>query len=86
MASTTQQYGLLIRAVIRAQEKIIGPQSTEIAKKIDGVLTSPSKEALGNLTKRYEDMFGLASVETCKEAIKPVLASEGNIDLPDILK
>lgn len=79
------QYKNLIDAIIKAQECIIGPLAHDIADKVVGLHDNPSKMILGELVKQYESIFGLASVETCKDAIKDILEKEKELDLPDIL-
>ena len=79
-------YSNAAEAIVKAQEAIIGPLAHDIADKVVGI-DNPDKKVLGELVKRYESVFGQASVETCKDAIKSLLAkSEKDIDLPEILQ
>lgn len=84
--AVTNEYISLVSAIVDAQVAIIGPIATEISRKINGI-NNPDKRALEMLVKQYETLFGQASVETCKEAIKKFnLNQSQSIDLPDILK
>lgn len=78
-------YKRLVDTIINAQVAIIGPIATEISSKVDGI-NNPSKEILEALVKQYEMLFGQASVETCKDAIKDIVMENNDIDLPEILK
>lgn len=62
--------------IIREQEGIIGPVALEQAKKVPGLnvngkvsIEGDQKEVLNKLIKQYEQLFGQASVEVCKEAV-----------------
>lgn len=79
-------YKNLIDMIIKAQMDIIGPLARDLADKVAGIHNNPSKEKLGELVKQYESIFGLASVETCKDAIRDIVAQNDGIDLPGILK
>ena len=44
------------------------------------------KDVLDQLVRQYSELFGRASVEVCKEAVKEVDSSISSEELPDILK
>ena len=81
--------------IVREQEAIIGPVALEQAKKVSGLriddqqhitLEGDKKLILENLIKQYEKLFGLTSIEVCKEAVHEVKDQIPQEDLPDILK
>jgi hypothetical protein len=73
-------YGQMAERIIQQQEGIIGPIALEQAKKVRGLQVDWSKkevtfqgdekEVLGRLVEQYKGLFGQASVEACKEAVK----------------
>ena len=86
----------IAQKIIQEQEKIIGPIALEQAKQIEGLsvdwekrevkLTGDEKIVLENLVKKYQSLFGKASIEVCKEAIGLVSDKVSPKNLPDILK
>jgi hypothetical protein len=76
-------YSQLVAKIISAQEAIVGPVAKEIAGKVTGI-DNPNKQVLENLVKEYSGLFGQASIETCKDAIKDIV--NPSVDLPEILK
>jgi hypothetical protein len=45
-----------------------------------------SKDVLGKLVSRYEGLFGPASVEVCRDAVKTLLPEMAAADVPDVLR
>jgi len=88
-----QKYEALISAVVKHQETIIGPLAQNEAGKVSGVslsegqvnIAGDGKSTLENLVKQYEKLFGQASVEACKDAVRPLLPEMKGIELPEIL-
>lgn len=81
--------------IIKEQQAIIGPVALDQAKKVTGFaitsaddvkITGNKKEALGNLVKQFEKLFGQASVQVCKDAFAPFSEKIAQTDIPDILK
>lgn len=81
--------------IIKEQQAIIGPVALAQAKKVTGFsissaddvkITGNKKEALGNLVKQFEKLFGKASIQVCKEAFSPYADKIAPTDIPDILK
>jgi hypothetical protein len=82
--------------IIQEQEKIIGPIAIEQAKQVEGLsvesekgevaLTGDEKAILENLVKKYESLFGRASLEVCKGAVGLIKDKASPNELPDILK
>lgn len=86
----------IARSIISHQEMIIGPLAQAQAKKIDGIhvsvdgsVTIESKNIirlLENLVGSYQHIFGQASVEACKDAVKETQLPLSPSDLPEILR
>jgi hypothetical protein len=85
----------LVERIIKEQELVIGPLALREAKKVKGLtvktdggvkLTGSNKKVLGDLVKQYEKLFGPASLDVCREAVKALLPQVAKEDVPDILK
>lgn len=73
-------YEEIVEKIIREQETIIGPLAIDQAKKVSGItvdvsshnvkLAGDEKNVLEQLVKQYANLFGQASVEVCKDAVK----------------
>lgn len=84
-----------VEKIVKEQEAIIGPVALEQAKKVKGVSIDPAKQeitiqsnqetVLSDLVKQYEHLFGKASVEVCKEAIKDIADKIPKDQLPPVL-
>lgn len=81
--------------IIKEQEGIIGPLAFDQARKVAGIqvdntgnvtIAGDGKEVLNNLVHQYSELFGHASVEVCKEAIREITPTITPDVLPDILK
>lgn len=88
-------YNKVSRMIIKNQESILGPLAWDQARKVAGLkidsngsvlVNGDGKEVLGELVAQYEHLFGKASVEVCREALKEVNINIDPSDLPDILK
>ena len=84
-----------VSSIIKEQMAIVGPLAIDQAKKVSGLkinsvsnieLTGDKKEILNGLVNEYEKLFGKASVEVCREAVKPYLDKIPTSDIPDVLK
>ena len=81
--------------IVGAQERVIGPLAIEQAKKVPGLsidwqsqkvtVSGDSKTVLGDLVKNYEHLFGQASVEVCKDAIRGIVDEIPKDQLPPVL-
>ena len=81
-------FAKIVVKIIEQQEGIIGPIALEQAQKVSGLsvnwqnhevqLMGDEKEVVNHLVSQYEHLFGKASVEVCREAVKEMLA-----DLPE---
>jgi len=89
-------YEKIVWSIVKAQEAIIGPIALTTANKVTGLQMSEAlgsismgtdkKKILSDLIKQYESIFGRASVEVCRDAVRPLLPQYKYLDLPDILK
>lgn len=82
--------------IIREQELIIGPLAWDEAKKVPGLVISTEKEeisfegdkvqVLNGLVKQYSRLFGRASQEVCKDAVKDLITGLPQNEVPELLK
>lgn len=89
-------FGQIAEKIISQQEGIIGPVALEQAKKVQGLkLDWPKHEVAfdGNktdivekLVEQYQGLFGRASVEACKDAVKTLLTSVPKNQVPPLLQ
>lgn len=88
-------YSTLATNILKSQISVIGPLAIDQAKKVTGLLIDASnsitikgdgKEILAKLVHQFETLFGQASVEACKDAIKETQLSISPSDLPEILR
>jgi hypothetical protein len=85
----------LVKKIISAQERIIGPLAVEQAKKVHGLsldwskknvtIEGDKKKILDELVKQYEHLFGQTSVEVCRDAVKNMLDDIPKDQLPPVL-
>jgi len=83
--------------IIKGQRQVIGPLALDTARKVPGLVFSnsdfehikisgePSK-AITGLVKQYERIFGTASIEVCKDAVKEIKPPITPEFLPEILR
>lgn len=90
-----EPYSQIVGQIIKDQEEIIGPVALEQAQKISGLdvsklesikITGNAKDVLGQLVTQYSKLFGRASIEVCREAVRETKSPLKEADLPDILK
>ncbi|PJA93405.1 MAG: hypothetical protein CO132_03550 [Candidatus Kerfeldbacteria bacterium CG_4_9_14_3_um_filter_45_8] len=82
--------------IIHEQELIIGPLAWEEAEKVSGLSVSnkdhavtfevEASVAIDGLISQYERLFGRASVEVCKEAVKDIIVKMAVDQVPSLLK
>lgn len=88
----------VIESIIVSQQNVMGPLALEQANTVHGLLVDESgkvkitlkkdaspKDLLQSLVKKYEQLFGRASIEVCKDAIKESGVKLDEKDIPDIL-
>lgn len=86
----------MIEKIIQEQEKIIGPVALEQAKKVPGLsvnwqtheikFTGNEKDIVENLVDKYKALFGPASVEVCKEAVRGIINKVPKEEVPVLLR
>jgi hypothetical protein len=85
----------IVQRIIKEQELVIGPLAWEEAQKVKGLkidkknqITLEGKEldVVDRLVKQYERLFGQASVEVCKDAVKDLVYEMPKDQVPAILK
>ncbi|OGH15973.1 MAG: hypothetical protein A3C22_03230 [Candidatus Levybacteria bacterium RIFCSPHIGHO2_02_FULL_37_10] len=81
--------------IITEQEKIIGPIALEQAKKVPGLtadlqkhevkIEGNQKEILQKLVEQYQHLFGQASVEVCKDAVRNIIKQVPSDKIPSLI-
>ncbi len=89
-------YARLVEKIIQEQEKIIGPVALEQARKVPGLTVDLQKhdiqfqgkemDILEKLVEQYRILFGQASVEMCKDAVRGISSGMKPDALPASLK
>ena len=88
----------IVQSIILSQQNVMGPLALEQANTVSGILVDESgkvkltlkkeattKDLLQKLVEKYEQLFGQASIEVCKDAIKESGVKLDQSELPDIL-
>jgi hypothetical protein len=77
--------------IITEQELVIGPLAWTEARKVQGLqidasrhvtLSAQPMETVDRLVAQYERLFGKASEEVCRQAVKNLLASLQPTEIP----
>lgn len=89
-------YNQLVEKIIKEQEDIIGPVAIEQARKVPGLTIDLNKkeiifqgnksEIIEKLIEKYRELFGQASVEACKEAVRGIISSVPPEQIPHLLR
>ncbi len=89
-------FAQLAEKIIKEQEGIIGPVALEQAHKVKGLNVDWQKHEVsfvGNktdvvekLVEQYRSLFGQASVEACKEAVRGIIADVPQNQVPPLLR
>ena len=92
---TNSIFTQLVVKIIQEQEGIIGPIALEQAQKVPGLkidwvqkevsITGDEKSAVNELVKQYKMLFGQASVEFCREAVKELISGLPSDKRPSLL-
>ena len=94
MADSTV-YSKIATLIVRAQFNVIGPLAFDQAKQVEGVVIGTEnsvvvqangKETVEKLVKQFERLFGQASLEVCKDAVRELHIVIPRDFLPEILK
>ena len=89
------KYNVAVIKIIEEQRQIIGPIAVDLAKRASGILllndhevsiSGDPKQALEGLVLQYQQIFGRASVEASKDALKRSDAALLPEEIPAILK
>lgn len=90
---STAEYNQIAQRIIKHQESIIGPMAWAEAKKVSGVSVKNhdvtiqgNGKTLESLVQQYATLFGQASVEACKDAVRPILPKLSGVTIPAILR
>ncbi len=88
-------FAQIANKIISEQEVIIGPIAFEQAGKVDGLklneqshevsIDGDKKKILENLVMQYEKLFGRASIEVCREAVKGLISQAPKDQIPQLL-
>lgn len=89
-------YAQIAEKIIKEQETIIGPIALEQAQKVSGLkvdsqnqqvsFEGDKKMIIDNLVKKYQDLFGQASVEVCRQAVRSIIADAPQEQVPALLR
>lgn len=89
-------FGQLAEKIIKEQEGIVGPLALEQAKKVQGLtvdwtkhevtISGNQKEVIEHLIKQYEYLFGKASIEVCKDAVRSIVGQLPKNQVPSLLQ
>lgn len=91
-------FSQIVQRIVKEQALIIGPLAWEQASKISGLIvdipgkkvevkdTNKAKDIIDTLVKSYEELFGLASREVCRDAVKDLIADLAENEVPSRLK
>jgi len=89
-------YDQFAARIIKEQALVIGPIAWEQANRVVGlsvsmdthivVIVGDTKEVLGKLVAQYEQLFGPASREVCRDAVRPLLAQSTPDAIPAVLQ
>lgn len=90
---------VIVQSIISHQREVLGPLAIEQASGITGLevdasgkvkislkASDNSKNLLQSLVKKYEKLFGQASVEVCRDAIREAGVQVEESELPEILR
>lgn len=88
-------FAQIVDKIIKEQEAIIGPIAVEQAQKVSGIKVDDSgsnvsvegdkKSILENLVKQYGKLFGPASIEVCRDAVKTIISQAPKDQVPQLL-
>ena len=90
-------YEQIALRIIREQELLMGPVAWDQASKVSGLRITKDKQivavegkneslVINNLVERYENLFGRAGREVCKEAVSALIADMQPAQVPMSLK
>lgn len=90
-------FATMATKIIKEQQSVIGPVALEVATKVEGLSVEKGSlaatlaegrevEIMEGLVKGYQAIFGKASVEVCKDAVRDMLAKMNKDEIPSALQ
>lgn len=89
-------FAQIAEKIIKEQESVIGPIALEQAQKVKGLkvdlknhdisFSGDKTEIVEDLIEQYKKLFGQASVEMCKDAVKGIITQVPASQVPPLLK
>ena len=88
-------YTVAVRQIIKQQLTIVGPLALDQAKKVTEIsvvsledirIKGNGKTALEKLVIQFSQLFGQASIEVCRDAVKEITPPIPSEKLPEILR
>lgn len=89
-------FSQMAEKIIKEQEGIIGPIALEQAKKVSGLsvdmqkheikITGNKTDVLEHLVEQYKHLFGQASIEVCKDAVRTIISKVPSNEVPALLR
>lgn len=88
-------YSQAVAEIIKQQQLVIGPLALDQARKVNGLnftdvnnvsISGDAKDVLTHLVEQYGTIFGQASIEVCKEALKHLKTPPSRDELPEVLR
>lgn len=86
----------IVSRIVKEQQTVMGPIALELAKNVKGLKISSlknieitgnnEKEVIKELVKEYEKLFGHASIEVCKDAVRAIKPAIQEEEIPEILR
>lgn len=86
----------IVSRIVKEQQTVMGPIALELAKNVKGLKISSlknieivgtnEKEVIKELVKEYEKLFGHASIEVCKDAVRAIKPAVQEEEIPEILR
>ena len=97
VARVWNERDMVVTAIVREQAAVIGPIAWYEAKQVEGLAVDTQKrevyllqdkprELLENLSMRFENLFGKASLEVSRSAIRPILPQVTREEIPEKLQ
>lgn len=86
----------IAQRIVADQQLIIGPLAVEEAKRVKGLsfdtktnelfISGDKKKSIDELISRYEQLFGQASIEVCRDAAAPLIPQLKSDEIPTLLQ
>lgn len=86
----------IVSRIVKEQQSVMGPIALELAKNVKGLKISSlqdieitdkdEQDVIKKLVKEYEKLFGHASIEVCKDAVRAIKPAVHDEEIPDILR